>query len=223
LKQVRQHLVGSFERWGMPETVKVDNGWPFGDPQRKVIPVLALWLIGHGISVVWNRPRQPTDNAKVERMQQTTRRWVDLARCSTVALLRDRLTEVAQVQREQYPVSRLGFRSRASVYPGLHACEPRYAGSAFDIKRVYSYLSACRLVRIVASNGQASLYGHGYQIGKQYRGETIGVGFDADEVAWVFYDRRGAELRRHRARQLGAGDVLALSVSQRTDRRSQAP
>lgn len=219
---MRQYLVGSFERWGLPETVKVDNGWPFGDPQRKVIPVLALWLIGHGVSVVWNRPRQPTDNAKVERMQQTTGQWVDLARCPTVALLRDGLVEVAQVQREHYPVSRLGYRSRASVYPGLYACARRYSAEAFDIKRVYGYLSQCRLLRIVASNGQASLYGHGYQIGQQYRGQRLGVGFDADEVAWVFYDRHGAVLRRHRARQLGASDVLSLSVSQRTARRSKA-
>jgi hypothetical protein len=195
LNEVRHHLVVGFERWGMPETFKVDNGWPFGDPQRKVIPVLALWLIGHGISVVWNRPRQPTDNAKVERMQQTTRQWVDLARCSTQAILRDRLADVAQVQREQYPVSRLGFRSRASVYPGLYTRERCYNAEGFDIKRVYGYLSQFCLVRIVASNGQASLYGHGYQIGTPYRGETIGVCFDAEEMAWVFHDRRGAELR----------------------------
>lgn len=207
----------------MPETIKVDNGWPFGDPQRKVIPVLALSLIGHGVSLLWNRPRQPTDNAKVERMQQTTKQWVDLARCPTVSLLRDRLAEVAQLQREHYPVSRLGFRSRASVYPGLYTCARRYSAEAFDIKRVHAYLSASRLVRIVASNGQASLYGHGYQVGQQYRGQALGVGFDAEEMAWVFYDRHGAVLRRHRARQLGASDVLALSVSQPTDRRSKAP
>ncbi len=221
--EVRHHLVSTLERWGMPETIRVDNGWPFGDPQRKVIPVLALWLIGHGIAVVWNRPRQPTDNAKVERMQQTTTHWVDLARCSSVAVLQERLAGVALVQREQYPVSRLGFRSRARVYRGLYECRRVYLAKAFDIRRVYRYLSACRLVRKVACNGQASLYGHGYQIGKQYRGEMLGVGFDADEVSWVFYDRHGAELRRHSARQLGEADVLALSVSQRTDRRSKAP
>lgn len=220
---VRQHLVNSLEHWGMPETIRVDNGWPFGDPQRKVIPVLALWLIGHGIAVLWNRPRQPTDNAKVERMQQTTKDWVDLARCPSVAVLRERLADVALVQREQYPVSRLGFRSRGAIYQGLYHNQRGYLAEAFDIRRVYRYLSACRLVRKVASNGQASLYGHGYQIGKRYRGELIGVGFDADEVAWIFYDGRGQELRRHRARQLGAADVLALSVSQRTERHSEAP
>ncbi len=207
----------------MPEMIRVDNGWPFGDPQRKVIPVLALWLIGHDIAVMWNRPRQPTDNAKVERMQQTTRHWVDLGRCPSVRVLRERLAGVAQLQREQYPVSRLGFRSRATVYPGLYVCRRAYLAEAFDIRRVYRYLSECRLVRKVTSNGQTSLYGHGYQIGKRYRGELIGVGFDADEVAWIFYDRQGEELRRHRVRQLGAVDVLALSVSQRTERHSKAP
>ena len=207
----------------MPEAVRVDNGLPFGDPQRKVIPVLALWLIGYGIAVLWNRPRQPTDNAKVERMQQTTKQWVDLARCSSVAVLGQRLSGVALVQREHYPVSRLGFRSRAAVYPGLYVSRRAYCAEAFDIRRVYRYLSECRLVRKVAGSGQASLYGHGYQIGKRYRGELIGVGFDADAVAWIFYDGRGQEIRRHRARQLGAADVLSLSVSQRTRRHAEAP
>lgn len=223
LPAVRQQLVRSLEHWGLPEAVRVDNGLPFGDPQRKVIPVLALWLIGHGIAVLWNRPRQPTDNAKVERMQQTTRHWVDLGRCPSVAVLQARLARVALVQREQYPVSRLGFRSRAAVYPGLYQPRRAYCAEAFDIRRVYGYLSACRLVRKVLSNGQASLYGHGYQIGERYCGEMIAVGFDAAEVAWIFYDGRGEEIRRHRARQLSASDVLSLSVSQRTARRAGAP
>ena len=221
MSEVRQHLVSSFERWGLPEAVKVDNGWPFGDPQRKAIPVLALWLIGHDIAVVWNRPRQPTDNAKVERMQQTTTHWAEVARCASVAILRERLADVARLQRGQYKVSRLGFRSRATVYPGLYTCARGYLAEAFDIERVYRYLSACRLVRIVASNGQVSLYGHGYAIGTQYRGQMIGVSFDAAELAWIFYDRAGQELRRHRARQFEAADVLALSVSQRTARTTE--
>ena len=72
-----------FQRWGMPVLIKVDNGQPFGDPQKKTIPVLALWLMSLKIKVIWNRPRQPRDNAKVERMQGTSKRWVDLDRCTS--------------------------------------------------------------------------------------------------------------------------------------------
>src|SRR3954468_7857520 len=72
---VQQMMEQSFEQWGLPTHIRVDNGKPFGDPQRCSIPELALWLTGLGIEVIWNRPRTPKDNAKVERMQATTSRW----------------------------------------------------------------------------------------------------------------------------------------------------
>src|SRR3954468_9301443 len=72
---LQQTMKQLFEQWGLPSYIRVDNGKPFGDPQRCSVPELALWLIGLGIEVVWNRPRTPKDNAKVERMQATTSRW----------------------------------------------------------------------------------------------------------------------------------------------------
>jgi transposase InsO family protein len=63
-----------FHQWGQPQCLRVDNGLPFGDPGSDLVPVLSLWLIGLGIDVLWNRPYQATDNAKVERMQGTMRR-----------------------------------------------------------------------------------------------------------------------------------------------------
>ena len=71
---VQKVLQQSFEQWGLPKSIKVDNGKPFGDPQRSSVPVLALWLIGLGVEVIWNPPRSPRANAKVERMQGTTSR-----------------------------------------------------------------------------------------------------------------------------------------------------
>ena len=65
-KQVRQKLIELFQQWGMPLSIRVDNGMPLGDPQRKSIPELSLWILAKNIEVIFNRPRQPTDNAKVE-------------------------------------------------------------------------------------------------------------------------------------------------------------
>ena len=64
---MQQTMKQIFEQWGLPSYIRVDNGKPFGDPQRCSIPELGLWLIGLGIEVVWNRPRTPKDNATVER------------------------------------------------------------------------------------------------------------------------------------------------------------
>ena len=66
---IRDELIKAFCIWGKPQSVRLDNGRPLGDPQRKSFPTLGLWLTALGIEVIYNRPRRPTDNASVERMQ----------------------------------------------------------------------------------------------------------------------------------------------------------
>ncbi len=55
-----------FVRWGLPDRVRVDNGYPWAS-SRDLPPELALWLIGLGVEPIWNPPAQPTRNPKVER------------------------------------------------------------------------------------------------------------------------------------------------------------
>ncbi len=54
------------------------------NPQRKSIPPLALWLTAMNVVVIFNRPRRPTDNAKVERMQRTTKNWAQVKDCEDI-------------------------------------------------------------------------------------------------------------------------------------------
>src|SRR5437867_5557619 len=80
-RKIQAALLRCFRRWGLPRAIKVDNGKPFGDPQRTSVPELALWLCGLGVGVIWNPPRSPRDNAKVERMQGTTAAWAEVEKC----------------------------------------------------------------------------------------------------------------------------------------------
>jgi putative transposase len=213
---VRDALIAIFARWGLPKAIKVDNGEPFGDPYRKSIPALALWLISLDIAMIWNRPRQPTDNAIVERMQGTSKRWADVDRCANYAELSSRLADVALIQREQYEVSRLGYKTRLQTYPGLEQVTPIDAREQFDARRAYAYLAQTRLVRRTSKNGRVSLYGYGYQVGYAYRKQEVGVGFDPDECAWVFYDQLDQPIGRVPAQALTPEHIWSLSVTQRT-------
>src|SRR3954471_11276520 len=111
VSEIQQMIQQSFEQWGLPAHIRVDNGKPFGDPQRCSIPELALWLTGSGIEVRWNRPRTPKDNAKLERMQATTSR-----NCTE---LQAKLDRAAIVQRERYQLRRVGPKSSKELYPEL--------------------------------------------------------------------------------------------------------
>src|SRR3954463_13270955 len=148
-----------FKQWGLPRYIRVDNGKPFGDPQRCSIPELGLWLIGLGIKVVWNRPRSPKDNATVERMQSTTSRWAEVEQCSDCTELQTKLDKAATIQREQYQVRRLGAKSRKEVYPELWHNSRAYSGKeAFDISSVYTYLSQVSFARKTNKKGAFTFY-----------------------------------------------------------------
>jgi hypothetical protein len=51
--------------------------------------------------MIWNRPYHPRDNPKVERMQRTISRWVEIEKCATSTNLQTSLDEAAHIQREK--------------------------------------------------------------------------------------------------------------------------
>ena len=214
LEQLRDRLIAVMQRWGMPQRIKVDNGQPFGDPQQKSIPVLALWLMSLKIRVIWNRPRHPQDNAKVERMQGTSHRWVDLDRCADRGVLQRGLDAVALIHREHYAVSHLGFKTRKAAFPALYLIERPYLSAGFEAGRAWRFLSQTQLVRKVGGTGRIRLYGHGYQVGRAYRGQEVAVGFDAQDLLWLVYDEQGHLIKVLEARSMSPSDIWSLSVSQ---------
>jgi hypothetical protein len=70
-----------FVGWGLPDRVRVDNGYPWGTP-RDLPSELALWLIGLAVEPIWNPPGQPTRNPKVERSNGLTQQWGELHTCT---------------------------------------------------------------------------------------------------------------------------------------------
>jgi transposase InsO family protein len=89
-RAVQAALRGFFAHWGLPATMRVDNGQPWGTGDD--LPAeLALWLVGLGIAVHWNRPRHSQDNAVVERAHGVCQRWVEPGTCSDGAELQARL------------------------------------------------------------------------------------------------------------------------------------
>ncbi len=112
----------AFRHWGRPDTMRVDNGGPWGS-DGDWPPDLALWLIGCVITVHYNDPHSPTQYAVVERSQGTGKRWADPEQCDTPEELQVCLHYADRVQREVYPS--IEGQSRAAAYPGLkHSGRP---------------------------------------------------------------------------------------------------
>jgi hypothetical protein len=215
VNEIQQMMQQNFEQWGLPRYIRVDNGKPFGDPQRCSIPELALWLTGLGIEVIWNRPRTPKDNAKVERMQATTSRWAEVEQCYDCSELQTRLNRAAQVQREHYQLRRLGRKSRKELYPELWTNSRAYNHqTAFDVNRVTTYLSQLSFVRKVNKKGVFNFYAQRVYVGYSHNNKTLSLRYDTDSNRFRLTDESNTTIGYIQADNFSQEHILGLSVCQ---------
>lgn len=207
---------GAFARWGLPDAVRVDNGYPWGSP-RDLPTELALWLIGLGVAVLWNPPARPRKNPKVERCHGVSDAWAEPGACADAAELAAHLDWVGRVQCSEYPA--IGGASRVEAYPGLLVARRAYQGSreaeSWDLGRVDRWLSLRAWARRVDRNGVVSIYGHRRFVGRAYCGQDLLVRYDGSARQWVVGDRTGEIAWRFDARELSREAILGLTVSRK--------
>lgn len=68
---VKKQLTRTFEKYGLPEQINVDNGNPWGNSKLLPYTKLSVWLMQLGIRVTHSRPRHPQTNGKNERFHRT--------------------------------------------------------------------------------------------------------------------------------------------------------
>jgi hypothetical protein len=213
---VQAELRRAFRRWGLPATIRVDNGGPWGS-DGDWPPDLGLWLLGCGIDLHYNDPHAPTQNAVVERSQGTGKCWGDPENCRTVEELEASLRYADVVQREVYPSIAGG--SRRAAYPGLTHSGRRYSkkweAEHWDLPRVLEHLAGYVAVRRVDKNGKVSLYHRPHYVGTLHRGKRIYVMVDPQRGEWVFADLAGQQLRSIPAEELTAERIRTLTVAKR--------
>ena len=213
-------MIAAFERWGQPQAIRVDNGLPLGDPGSDIAPVMALWLIGLGVDVLWNRPARPTENAKVERMQGVTANWAEPGRCADLAALSSRLEAALEIQRQHYRCRHLGGQTRAERYPELFQKKCPYQAEAFDLDRVLRFLATGQWVRTISKTGQLEFFNQRWALGRSYARHEVIIRFDLADRMWVVCEESGREIKRLDSAFLSSENIWALSLSQRAIDRS---
>lgn len=223
-RDVQAALRAIFAEWGLPGRLRVDNGAPWGS-WNDAPPDLALWLIGLGVAVVWNRPRRCQENGHVERSHGVLQSWSEPATCADAPQLQRRLAELSALQREHL-VGRRG-QPRAAAHPGLLAggrpYDPAREGRAWDERRVWRFLAEQRWRRRVDKVGRISLYNRSLGVGRAHAGADVVVRLDPQAVAWVIADERGRELKRRPPPELRRERILALAVTHRRPPRPRRP
>ena len=217
-RAVQRGLRQWFARWGLPDELRFDNGHPWGS-FSDFPPDLALWLLGLGIGLVWNRPRHKRGNAVVERAHGVCQRWAEPATCPNRDELQARLDHLTTLQRERLPYR--DGQSRVMHYPTLAAggrpYDPAREEEQWDERRVWAFLAQQVLVRRVDQVGRISLANRALGAGRTWAGREVTVRLAVQDGApvWCIRDAHGTLLRQHPAPELRRERILALEVSHR--------
>lgn len=191
VRKIQQALITIFKNRGVPDWIKVDNGRPFGDPQLELIPPLALWLIGLGIKVIWNRPATPQDNAVVERSQGVMANWTEFAKCENTNDLQLRLWKEADFHNLHFPIRRKGNKKRIELFPKLLHTGKDWKPAGFKLNRVLIFLAKAQWERKVSANGQISIYGQRFSVGMQLKHQKVSLKLNPRKNLWHIFDANG--------------------------------
>lgn len=102
-----------FERHGLPEAIRSDNGVPFASVQGLLgLTRLSAWWVALGIDLERGRPGHPQDNGGHERLHLDVSRELEERRVEAQAVLDDWRRSF----NEERPHEALGMRCPAEVY-----------------------------------------------------------------------------------------------------------
>jgi hypothetical protein len=213
---IREMFRRVFVRWGLPDRVRVDNGYPWGS-SRDLPSELALWLIGLGVEPIWIPPGQPTCNPKVERCNGLTQQWGELHKCTDCLQAARVLAWVGRIQREEYPA--ICGRTRLEVFPQLgtprRGYQPTHEGRMWDLSRVHAFLARGSWTRHADRNGRIAIYGHCRAVGRAWAHQDVVLRFEGSSWSWVVSDPAGEMVKHLPAKELTRERILALAVSRR--------
>ena len=99
--------------------------------------------------------------------------------------------EACLLQREKYPVSRLGNVTRGEIFKSLWAKTRPFHQAVFDEKKAYEHLSKLVMPRKVGENGMIVVYDKAFSIGAQHKRKTVFVKSSPTGPEWVVLDNKG--------------------------------
>jgi transposase InsO family protein len=171
---VQTQLIATFQRYGLPERMTMDNGAPWGNDLEHPHTPLTVWLVRLGIGISHSRPYHPQTQGKDERFHRTLD--VDLLRWH-------HFRDAWHVQKHFDKYRHIYNRERPHQALGLEVPASRYRVSArgfpehlppieYDINDI---------VRRVHAKGHFQYRGRCYRVGKAFHGYPVALRATADD------------------------------------------
>lgn len=202
-----------FIRWGLPNTIKIDNGYPFVNPHWMDIPSKSkLWWIGLGIEVIQNTPGVPQENGVVECLQGICHKWVHPPIINNKEELQTCLDDISDFQRNHYQMPQRSYKTRIELYPELEHNQRKYDPEQFSIEQVYQYLAKQIWQRKIKQKGSVHFFGQEVFLGREFGGQATYITFDSSSLQWIFRDSNGLFLKATSVAVPSASEIKQFAV-----------
>lgn len=167
-----------FREFGLPRTLRTDNGSPFASVGLGRLSRLAVWCIKLGIRPVRGRPHHPQDNGRHERMHRTLKAETTRPPAFESRGQQSRFDAFREEYNFERPHEALGQRPPARHYRP----SPRpYPTKIADVEYPGHYD-----VRRVCGSGNFTWRGQGIFATESLDGELIGL-VEVDDGLWKVY------------------------------------
>ncbi len=178
---VRGHLTSVFRRYGMPVTMLVDNGAPWGHDLYHPFTPLTVWLLQLGVRVIHSRPHHPQTLGKLERFHKSLKSellqgsiYTDLHHCQGSF---DTWRDFYNLQRPHHALD-------------LNTPSSRYTPSPRPFPEVLPAIEydTNDQVRKVDINGRIWFKGRTFKVGKAFRRKCVALRPGSKDGTWkVFF------------------------------------
>ena len=178
---VRRHLEGVFRHHGVPATMYVDNGSPWGGGPDHRWTRFGVWLLKMGVWMTHSRPYRPQGRGKNERLHRTLKREAMSLRCFAGIDEAQRAFDAWRpIYNEERPHEGLGMavpadRYRPSPRPmPARPMEPEYG--AGEIVR-----------KVGTTKAYISFKGRAWPVGQAFFGERLAIRPDVTDGRYGIY------------------------------------
>jgi transposase InsO family protein len=196
-QSTRERLMSVFRRYGLPHTMLMDNGSPWGDSGGGRYTAFSVWLMRLGVRVAHGRPYHPQTQGKDERFHRTFKAEVldghfrpDLIVCQCAF---DRWRHVYNHQR---PHQALGMATPAERY--------RPSSRSFPETLPPIEYGPDDMVRKANQDGDIHFKGRRVRLGKPFRGQPVALRATLEDGVYGIH---------FCAQQIGSLDLTAAAAA----------
>ena len=155
-----------FRRYGLPHTIRVDNGGPFASTGPGGLSRLSAWWTALGVRVEFTRPGHPEDNGAHEQFHRVLKTETTKPPSTTMRAQQRRIARWIKVYNCFRAHEALGQRTPAEFYRQGRRCYQPVGEMSYPKRWA---------IRRVRSNGQIKWQGRLRSIGEALVGQRVGL------------------------------------------------